>query len=101
MTWKRPPELPDVFRPKSQPAQMIYDAFQSEAEHRSTRTVEEWQDKERLVVWNIAQDYAKSHGLRTPLMCEIETAENSAMGHIDYGKKWAYSIADLMISNRI
>ena len=85
----------DVFRPRYQPAQTIYDAFQAEAAHRHG-SVEEWIERERLVVWRTARDYAQQHGLRVPTMDQIERAERSACGHVDYGAKWAYRVAEFI-----
>jgi hypothetical protein len=82
----------DVFRPRHEPALTIYDAFQAEAKHRKGRTFDEWASAERLAVWRAASEYARQHGLREPLMAEVERAESYAMGSVDYGAKWAYQI---------
>jgi hypothetical protein len=75
---------------------MIYDAFQNEAEKRPGRTCEEWVEKERLVVWQTARDYAQQYGMRIPTMDEVERAERYAMGSVDYGAKWAYKVVEQM-----
>ena len=84
----------DIFRPSKGLARTLYDAFQEEAIHREGRSVEEWLLAERQVVWMAARDYAQQHGLRIPTMDEVKQAENCASGHIDYGAKWAYKIAE-------
>lgn len=86
----------DVFRPHTGPAQTLYDVFQKEAELRDGRAVEEWQRYETLAVWRAARDYAQQHGLRVPLLDEVRRASDSAAGHVDYGSKWAYRVAELM-----
>ena len=91
----------DVFRPRHEPAQMIYDAFQKEARKRGGRTVEEWQAAERLVVWQTTRDYAQQHDLMIPTMEDIEHAEQYASGHIDYGAKWAYQLVEVIQGNKI
>jgi hypothetical protein len=46
-----------------------------------------------MAVWRAAREYSEKHGLRVPTMEEIERAETSAYGHVDYGAKWAYGVA--------
>ena len=48
----------DIFRPRFEPARLLYDAFQDEASKRKSRTVEEWISAERDRVWIAARDYA-------------------------------------------
>lgn len=86
--------MTDIFRPPREPARTLYDVFQEEAAHRKGRSVEEWQRAERLAVWKAARDYAQQHGLRVPTMEDVEQAETCASGHVDYGAKWAYGIAE-------
>lgn len=86
----------DVFRPRHEPARSIYDAFQAEAENRRRRTAEEWAHAERSAVLHAATAAAARMGLRAPTMAEVEYAERGALGHIDYGAKWAYGVAEAM-----
>jgi hypothetical protein len=86
----------DTFRPTFHPAQAIYDAFQAESKKRDGRSVPEWTKAERDVVWATARDHAQQLGLRVPTMAEVESAERNACGHIDYGAKWAYGVAEAM-----
>ena len=84
-----------MFAPRTEPAKSIYDAFQKEAEHRDGRHWSEWQDAERVAVWNAARTYAKANGLPVLTLEEIQRAETSACGHSDYGAKWALHISDM------
>jgi hypothetical protein len=84
------------FRPTRQPAQAIYDAFVAEASQRKHRTVDQWIIAERLAVWTAARDYAQQRGLAAPELDAVQKVERMAMGHIDYAKKWAYGVADLI-----
>lgn len=86
----------DFFRPSRQPAKMLYDAFQEEAANRFGRNTQEWMTAERIAVWAAARDYAQQHGLRVLTLAEIQKAEESARGHIDYGAKWAYGVASML-----
>jgi len=86
----------DFFRPTNQPARTIYDAFQVEAKKRSDVGFDEWVVNERYAVWKAARDKAVEMGLRIPTMKDIESAEQMAMGHCDYGAKWAYGVSDAM-----
>jgi hypothetical protein len=88
--------MKDVFRPRTDPARLLYDAFQAEAEKRPGRPVEFSVLSERAAVWRAARDYAQQHGLRVPTLVEVEKAERLAMGHVDYGAKWAYGVAELL-----
>jgi hypothetical protein len=86
----------DIFRPRHQPAQMLYDAFQAEAHLRETRPHEQWRDAEVVAVWRAARDYAQMYGLPVPTLAEVQAAERSAAGHTDYATKWAYGVARLL-----
>jgi len=83
----------DLFRPNQEPERTLYDAFQKESGNRKGREVVEWIEAERMAVWRAAREYSEKHGLRVPTMEEIERAETSAYGHVDYGAKWAYGVA--------
>ena len=86
----------DYFRPHGEPARTLYDAFQAEACNRDGRCEREWQWEERRAVWFAAIDYAQDHGLQIPTLAEIERIEELACGHVDYGAKWAYGVAEIM-----
>ena len=85
-----------VFRPRHQPAQAIYDAFQAEATKRRSRSVDEWVAAEHQAVWKAACDAAEHLGLPPPTMEQVTRAETCARGHVDYGAKWAYGIVESM-----
>ena len=85
----------EIFRPRHQPAQLIYDAFQATAKTREG-IPEEWIAKERNAVWVAAKTYADQNGLPEPTLQMVEQAETYAYGSADYGAKWAYKLAELM-----
>lgn len=89
----------DPFRPRREPALTICEAFQAEAAHRGGREVSEWREQERRAVWNAARDYAQQRGLPVPTMAQIEDSETTAVGHIDYGAKWAHRVAALLVQS--
>lgn len=72
----------------------ILSAHMQEAAKRSGRTFEEWRKAELQAVWTAARDYAQQHGLRVPLMTDVQQAEVLAVGHSDYGAKWALYVAE-------
>jgi spore germination protein GerM len=86
----------DVFRPSREPAKTIYDAFQKEAENRTSREFEDWTEAETQAVHKAACKYAEEHGLPIPTIEDVRDAEISASGHIDYAAKWAYRVAEKM-----
>jgi hypothetical protein len=86
----------DVFRPRVQPAQMIYDAFQEEAKKRKGRDFEVWNTEELCAVWRAAKEYAEQNGLRVPTMEEVKRADTYAMGSVDYGAKLSYRVVEFM-----
>lgn len=87
----------DVFRPHNEPARGLYDAFQAEAKNRKGRSVEVWTEAEAQAVWRTARDYAQQHGIEVPTMELIKRKERYARGSIDYGAKWAYGVAELLV----
>ncbi|WP_410199279.1 hypothetical protein [Burkholderia cenocepacia] len=88
--------LDDVFEPKREPARSIYNAFQAEATKRKGRSIDEWITAEREAVFREAVSQAQKLNLRPLSMSEIERAERSAVGSIDYGAQWAYAIVASM-----
>lgn len=86
----------DIFRPTSEPARSIYDAFQREAAKRPGSGSAEWMERERVAVHREAAIQATRLGLRIPSMAEVFEAEQCASGHTDYGAKWAYGVVDAM-----
>ncbi|RCW66255.1 hypothetical protein [Pseudorhodoferax soli] len=85
-----------IFRPTHEPARLLYDAFQAEAKLRKQREVGNWIEKERLAVWTAARDYAQQHDRPVPTLEQIKAKEQLALGHTDYGAKWAYGVAELL-----
>lgn len=89
--------MSDAFRPFTDPAQAIYDAFQAQAAKRKHyASPEEWIPIERQVVLETATREAERLGLRPPTLDEVRAAERSACGHVDYGSKWAYGVVEVM-----
>lgn len=88
----------DTFRPTRQPARRIYDAFQDEAQHRDEREGLSWIGLEIDRVHKEACDYARENDLPEPTREQIEVEERQACGHCDYGSKWAYGVARLLLN---
>jgi len=88
--------MQDIFRPSREPARAIYDAFQAEAEKRNGRDFKVWTEAEENAVWNAARDAAQKLALEAPTIEDVQSAQISAMGHVDYGAKWAYGIVHKM-----
>ena len=91
--------MKDIFRPSTEPARRIYDAFQDEGRKREGRTFNEWHSAEKNRVWAEARDYAQENNLNVPTMRQIEDVERYASGHADYGSKWAYGVSRLLATN--
>lgn len=89
----------DPFRPTRMPAQKLYDMFQAEASKRKGRGIDVWVAAELEAVWAVARDYAQQHGLPVPTMEQVQLKECLARGHVDYGSKWAYGVAELLIAH--
>ena len=86
----------DIFRPHFDPARSIYDAFQREATKRKGRTPAEWQTAELQSVLAAANEWASRMGCVPLTMRQVAIAESTAVGHADYGAKWAYRVCDLL-----
>ena len=94
---ERETAMRDPFRPRSQPAQIIYDGILLEATKRSGVDPDIWIVRERENVLRIAIDYAQKHGLRQPTIDDVKRAEDAACGHTDYAAKWAYCVSDIIL----
>ena len=86
----------DIFRPRTNPARSIYDAFQKEADKRGGRTISEMITLEREAVFEAAKEQAAILNLKSPTMADVVNAETNASGHTDYAAKWAYGVAETM-----
>jgi hypothetical protein len=93
--------MKDMFRPRNEPACLIYDALIEEATKRKDKDIEEWIYDERMVVWNTAKEYAKKHSLYEPTLEEIVRAENMSVGFVDYAAKFAYKVTELVTRGRL
>ena len=71
-------------------------AFQKEAEKRGGLHYSEWQRNELEAVYRAATWYAAKNGLVAPTRAQVVEADISASGHVDYGRKLAYRIAEIM-----
>lgn len=89
--------MTDWMMPNSQPAQAIYKAFEKESRKRPNYDDHSWIEAERDAVLKASHEIAEKMGLKKPTLEEIKKAENFASGHSDYGKKWAYGVADYML----
>ncbi|KGG86161.1 hypothetical protein P245_20810 [Comamonas thiooxydans] len=81
-----------------QAMEVIQSAHTQEAQKRAGRSLEEWSKAELMAVWTAARDYAQQHGLRVPLMTEVESAEKLALGHSDYSRKLSLYVAERICS---
>lgn len=99
---KRAAEVPSYnrFRPRQEPAAALYDAFLAEAAKRGERMPEQWIEAESQAVHAAAVQAAAAHGLRAPTQEDVARANTLALGHIDYGAKWAYALVEIMRGNR-
>lgn len=89
--------MQDTARPLTQPAGLLYDAFQEEAARWGLgRAMEEWATAEKEAVWAAARNYSQQHGLRVLTLAEIRIAGEPFRGRADYGAKWAYGIAEML-----
>lgn len=86
----------DMFRPASDPARTLYDAFCAESENRAGRTFDAWHRAELEAVYNAACEYAREHKLLAPTFDDVCTAEKSAVGFAGYGAQWAYRVSDIL-----
>lgn len=86
----------DMFRPHSEPARSIYDAFQAAAARRDEIGYPDWLRHEREVVHQVVLEQALKHGLRPLSLEEVEAAEFYAMGAVNYGATWAARLVELM-----
>lgn len=86
----------DHFRPATEPAQSIYDAFVHASSTRHKKDMNDWLEHERAAVLQAATHSASIHRLRAPTLTDVESAELLARGHCDYGAQWARKIADVM-----
>lgn len=86
----------DPFRPRSEPARTLYDAFQAEAAKRNGRSFEEWREAETDAVHAAALAASKTHALREPTRDEVAKAGVRAQNHVDYGLQWVCGVVEAM-----
>ena len=88
--------MKDFFRPRTEPAITIYDAFHKEAKNRDGKEFSQWNNNEIVAVFTAAVEYAQKHRLRIPTLDEVRETEQYASGSADYGSKWAYAVVRIM-----
>lgn len=86
----------DPWRPRSEPAKSLYDAFQDEAMLRKSRSPIQWTQLEIDAVHREATRQASILGLRVPSRDEVAQAEIGSSGLINYGSNWAIELAAMM-----
>lgn len=89
-------ETQDIFRPRSDPARSIYDAFQKAAKGREGRSVEEWDAAEINAVYETACRLAPAHGMKAPTREQVAAAHTYALGSVDFGATWTYAVVRRM-----
>lgn len=83
----------------SEASSFIQNAFDLQSKKRSGLTVDAWLKAERNAVFRAAHDYAMLRGLKLVSMDEVERQEKLAMGHSDYGAKWARGVASCIFGS--
>lgn len=86
----------DPFRPHREPWRSIYDAFQTEAQKRHGRSVEDWIAGEEQAVLAAASAVAERSGWVPPTIEMVRGAETYARGSADYGLKWVAELVRRM-----
>lgn len=75
----------------------ILHALSEEQAKRKFRQYADWIECERLAVTIAANEWAVSHApLRTVTEAEVEAVEAVAVGHVDYSRKWALYVTELV-----
>lgn len=90
----------DPFRPRSEPAQSVYDALTAEQAHRKGREFEAWNKAEINAVYEAAKIAFERVGLPIPTYADVESAERYARGSIDYGATWVYTLTTAMTKRK-
>ena len=86
--------MEDMFRPTTEPARTIYDAFLCESKKRKGRTPDQWRTCELNAVGQAVSKWARNNGYVPPTLEDVQRASDHAAGHVDYGSKWALEVAD-------
>lgn len=77
--------------------QYILDALVKKMWERTGQPVDVWVPAERMAVAVAANTWAEAHGMtRRVTVRDVERVETLAMGHVDYGKKLALYVAELL-----
>ena len=84
------------FRPRDEPASVIFDAFMIESEKRHGKSVDEWKKKEEEAVWRASKEWAEARRYTYPTLEDVRREVSIAQGHIDFASKWAYGVSRLI-----
>lgn len=90
--------MSDLLRPQNKEVAFIYDALSYEMKFRDSRDFEVWVKKERIAVFNAVNKLAEKLGVNLLTIDEVKRAENCAMGHSDYTRKFANGSYDILLS---
>lgn len=75
----------------------VHDALGSEMANRHGRDVDVWIAAERQAVTDAANEWASVRGCGSEVTVEdVERVENLAVGHVDYGRKLALYVAEIV-----
>jgi len=71
----------------------LHDTLVTEAEKRNER--DDWQEQERQAMLRVVNDERRDRGLPSLQLAEVERVEQRALGHTDYGTKFALYCSEL------
>lgn len=86
----------DPYRPRFHPERSLYDAYVAEAAKRGDRLPKESLEREIEAVTAAAKVNARRLGLIVPSKEQVAKAGRLAMGHTDYGARWARHVVRIM-----
>lgn len=75
-------------------------ALSAEMDKRSKATGMDWVHEERYAITKAANDWARAHLLREVTVDDVERVEGLAVGHVDYARKLALYVAELVYGHR-
>lgn len=76
-------------------ADSIHTALLDEMRHRTQQP--DWINRERAAVADAANRWAQQHQLdRAVSVADVERVETGAIGHVDYARKLAWYVAELL-----
>lgn len=75
---------------------VFHELLCEEADQRDSRSLEEWQRLERETMWNFVNEQRAERGKPPLPLEEVQWAEQKALGHSDYGTKFALYCVELV-----